>query len=160
LSLQILELGADVPAEPDRQWADALPGVRLASTAIEPWTIEVESAEWRSITYPVLSVSSKPLLAGGTNRSAIDHLPSLGLDHRALHGTGHGLSVLEAQTYQILGVPLDRCDVSAITRSGGVLYDQLDPHLHKDSLRPTRCQVTAEGARRSPAESVSGCELE
>ena len=110
--------------------------------------------------YPVRSVSSKALLAGGTDRAAIDHLPSLGLDHRALHGAGHGLCVLEAQTDQILGVPFDRCEVSAITRSGGVLYDQLDPHLHKDSLHPTRCQVTAEGARRSLAASVGGCELE
>src|ERR1700733_3597154 len=101
MSLEILELGAGVPAEPDRQWADALPGVRLASTPIEPWTIEVQSAEWRPITYPVLSVSSKPLLAGGTDRAAIDHLASLGLDHRALHGAGLGLCVLETQTDQI-----------------------------------------------------------
>jgi hypothetical protein len=47
------------------------------------------------------------------------------VDHRALHGAGHGLCVLEAQTDQILGVSFDRCDVSAITRSGGDLNDQL-----------------------------------
>ncbi len=31
-------------------------------------------------TYPVLSVSSKPLLAGGIDQAAIDHLPSLGVE--------------------------------------------------------------------------------
>jgi hypothetical protein len=103
-----------MPAEPDRQWADALPGVRLASTPIEPRTIEVQSAEWGSITYAVLSVSSKPLLAGATGRAAIYHLPSLGLDRRALDGAGHGLRVLEAQTDQILGSR----SIAAISESG------------------------------------------
>jgi hypothetical protein len=92
--------------------------------------------------------------AGGTDRAAIDRLPSLDLDHLVLYGAGRGLRFLEAQTDQIVGVPFDRRDVGASARSGGVLNDRLNPLLHRDSLRPKRFRAIAEGGRLSGVEWV------
>jgi hypothetical protein len=80
-----------VGAEPESERAETPPLVRLAATPEKSWTIEIQSAEWRSVTNPVGPVSPKPRPTLWASPTAIDHFASLRLDHGALHATGDRL---------------------------------------------------------------------
>jgi hypothetical protein len=97
-------------------------------------------------------VSAKPRLAGRARRVALDRFTGLRLNESLLNGARHGFGFLEAQTNEILCVSLDYCDVGGRGCPRCILNDQLDPHLHKDPLRPIECPATAEVDRLSRVE--------
>src|ERR1700722_2748889 len=126
--------------QPHSERTDAGSAGGLAAAAIKSWAIQIQPAERRSVGDSVRAIATKPRLALRAGRALKNDFSRLRLHHHALQGTRHGFRFLETQTDQIVGAPFDRCNVGAISRSGGVLNDQLDPHLHIDSLRLTRAR--------------------